>query len=100
MDQQTEVRRPDSTETPNSKLQTPKKYQAPNLNLLASGIWRFGFGSFLESSVWCLVFFTIGRRVRCWSAGRRRQEPAGLPARAAADSTLVQGAHPTRVARL
>src|SRR4026207_2352817 len=49
-------------ETPNTKLQAPKKHQAPSsktaICVRKVGSWSLGFGSFLDLGSWCLVFLT------------------------------------------
>src|ERR1041385_964244 len=46
-------------ETPNTKHQTPRKPQTPNLRLVEPPVWSLGLGAFLEFGVWCLVFFLL-----------------------------------------
>ncbi|PWU17911.1 MAG: hypothetical protein C5B50_10315 [Verrucomicrobia bacterium] len=47
-------------QTPNTKHQTPKKHQAPNIKDRRGSALRFGFWSLVfgvcQGGVWCLVF--------------------------------------------
>src|SRR6266511_2394414 len=43
-------------ETPNTKLQTPEKTQAPNPNDTGQSLWKLAVGASLGFGAWCLVF--------------------------------------------
>src|SRR6266511_249017 len=57
-------------ETPNTKLQTPEKTQAPNPNDTGQSLWKLAVGASLGFGAWCLVFgYRLYQNFTCLGPG-------------------------------